>query len=351
MLSNRFVLLGIITFVCSIGLFLRQSLFALDSYSFKAFVCTGWNAGVQGNPLALYFFELMPCNLLFFKIVMFLSLLISLYFVFLIVRKEFCEKTAWQSIVLLLALSPLLLFEFGKFENELLAYPFIVFSIYCFLNSKWFESLAGLTASLVFWGWPYYLVINVWASGVLESRFLGGMLPLFGLVFVLPFVFLSKNKKILFGATISIVLFLFNMKFFIFLMPFLGLGIGYVLDFVKDKQQVKNFLWVLAIILIVSFNVAFFFAQPTFEEHKLSLEAVTFAKDNNLELYNDWSVGYLILDKGLDTGIYGGGPDTNYYLYEKPFVALTNQDLSELACVPISNFSSSTRSLTLWECK
>lgn len=351
MLFNRFVLLGIITFVCSIGLFLRQSLFALDSYAFKAFVCTGWNAGVQGNPLALYFFELMPCSLLFFKIVMFLSLLISLYFVFLIIKKEFCERTAWQSIVLLLALSPLLLFEFGKFENELLAYPFIVFAIYCFLNSKWFESLVGLTASLVFWGWPYYLVINVWASGVLEFRFLGGMLPLFGLVFVLPFVFLSKNKKILFGATISIVLFLFNMKFFIFLIPFITLGIAEALKLLQNNEKIKNFIWVLAFFLLIAWNIAFVLSIPTITEHNLTSEAVTYAKEHDLELYNDWSVGYLILDKGKDTGIYGGGPDTNYYLYEKPFVALTNQDLSELACVPISNFSSSTRSLTLWECK
>ena len=213
------------------------------------------------------------------------------------------------------------------------------------------ESLAGLIASLVFWGWPYYLFINVWSSGVLESRFLGGLLPLFGLIFVLPFVFLSKNKKILLGASVSLILFLFNMKFFIFLVPFIALGIAYALDLIKDKQQVKNFVWVIAVFLLFAFNIAFILAQPTIEEHILIEEAVSYAKNNNLQLYNDWSLGYWILDKGMDTGIYGGGEDTNYSSLEKPFVALTMQDLSALGCKPTSpGFSSLTRSMKIWKC-
>ena len=351
LLGCKLFLFAIIVFLCSIGLFVRQSLFGFDSYAFKAFVCTGWNKTLGSNPLATYFFELMPCNLLFFKVVMFVSLLLSLWFIFLIVKKFFEERTAWISIFLLLSLSPIMLFEFGKFENELLAYPFIVFAIYSLLNKKWFAGLSGFTASIVFWGWPYYFTFGLSSANiVMEMKLFSGLLPLFGLVFVVPLIFLFKDKKILVGALLSVVMFLWNAKFFIFLMPFLALGLGNLIEILKNREQLQNFVYMLAFFLIIGFNIAFILAQPTNLEHNLIEEAVTYSKENNLSLKNDWSFGYWILDHGIDTGVYGGGSDTNYFLYDKPFVAVTNKDLSEMGCSPINHISSLTRSIKIWKC-
>jgi len=269
----------------------------------------------------------------------------------LIVKKFFEERTAWISIFLLLALSPIMLFEFGKFENELLAYPFIVFAIYSLLDKKWFAGLTGLIASLVFWGWPYYFTFALSSSNsIMEMRLFSGLLPLFGLVFVVPLIFLCKDKKILVGGLLSIAMFLWNAKFFIFLMPFMALGLGNLIEILRDREQLQNFVYILAFFLIIGFNIAFILAQPTNLEHETIFSAVTYAKDNNLSLKNDWSFGYWILDHGIDTKNYGGGTDTNYFLYEKPFVAVTNQDLSGMGCSQINHISSLTRSLMIWKC-
>jgi len=348
LIKTRFVLLGVLVFVCSIGLFVRQSLFGFDSYAWKQLVCTGWHATLNTNPLAPYFFELMPCNLLFFKMVMFVSLLLSVWFIFLIVKKFFEERTAWFSIFLLLSLSPMLLFEFGKFENELLAYPFIVFAIYSLLNKKWFAGLTGLIASLVFWGWPYYFTF--FGGNVLEQQLFSGLLPLFGLIFVVPLIFLCKDKKILVGGLLSVAMFFWNAKFFIFLMPFMALGLGNLIEILRNREQLQNFVFILAFFLLFGFNVAFILAQPTNLEHEIIFEGVNYAKDNNLSLYNDWSFGYWILDKGLDTGVYGGGTDTNYFSLKKPFVAITSKDLSGMGCSLINQSSTLTRSIKLWKC-
>jgi len=326
-------------------------LFGMDSYAFKAFVCTGWDKTLQGNPLALYFFELMPCSLLFFKIIMFFSLLFSLWFIFLLVKERFEERIAWQSIFLLLALSPIMLFEFGKFENELLAYPFIVFGIYCFLNKNWFAGASGFVASLVFWGWPYYLFSSGGSQGVLEQQLFSGLVPLFGLVFVVPLIFLYKDKKVLLGGLVSVVLFLLNAKFFIFLMPFACLGIAQLLGLLQKREQVKNFVLVLAVFLLIAWNISFFMASPALKELQIVGEATDYATDNDLSFFNDWSFGYWVLDKGIDTHIYGQMSDTNYPGYDRPFVALTSKDLSGLGCSPINQSSTLTRSIKSWECK
>ena len=349
LIAYKPLLFSIIVFLCSLGLWFRSSLFGLDSYAFKANVCTGFSSTVGNNPLALHFFGLMPCNLLFFKLVMFLSLLVSLYFVFLVVKKEFNERTAWQSIFLLMALGPLLLFEFGKFENELFAYPFIVFGIYCFLNRDWFGGVSGLVASLVFWGWPFYLTF--FGGGVLEQQLFAGLLPLFGLVFVVPLIFLSKDRKVLLGGAVSVVLFLWNAKLFIFLIPFVCLGLAELVKLLDEKQRIKDFVMPLAFILLLGWNVAFFLASPTINELKIVEETVQLHKDTNFRIYNDWSYGYWLLDAGYDSQNYGGGEDENYFGYKKPFIGLSMKDLSVVGCEPTSQgFSSLTRSMKVWKC-
>src|SRR6056297_2352860 len=110
----KFVLFSITIFFCCIGFFVRQSLFGFDSYAWKSFVCTGWDLTLGANPLALYFFDLMPCSLLFFKLVMLASLVLSLWFVFLALKEFYDERLCWQAVFLLVALSPIVLFEFGK---------------------------------------------------------------------------------------------------------------------------------------------------------------------------------------------------------------------------------------------
>lgn len=346
---DRVKYLAGIVFLASISLFLRFSLFGFDSYAWNELVCNGWSKTLKGNPFAWQLIQYLPCSLLFLKVVMFLCLFFTVLIIWKIVKDFYDERSAWISIILLLSLSPIMLFEFGKFENEIFAYPFIVLGIYFLLNKKFIFGFVSLFFSLVFWAFPYYFTF--FGGSVLEQQIFSGLLPLFGLIFVVPLIFLSKDKNILVGSVVTLVMFLFNAKFFIFFIPFVALGLGELVKILDEREQLKNFVYVLAFILLIGWNVAFFFASPTIHEHIVVEEAVQLHKDTNFLIFNDWSYGYWLLNHGYDSGIYGGGKKTDYNLIEKPFIGLTMEDLSAVGCVPTSpGFSSLTRSMKVWKC-
>jgi len=341
----------VVFFLATLSLFARQTLFGVDSYGWKSYVCSGWGETFfASNPLAILFFDLMPCSMLFFKALMFGSLVLSLWFLFKIVWDNYGERIAWSSILFLLALSPMVLFEFGKFENELLAYPIIIFGIYCFLNKKWFEGVVSFIASLVFWGWPYYL--TTFGGPVLEQQYFSGMLLLFGLIFCVPMIFLSKRKDILVGGLVSIGLFLLNMKFFVFLLPFLVFGIAEAVKLLDKRLLLHKYAFLIAFFLLICWNLAFFIATPSVWEQQIVVDSVEMQKDLNIPIYNDWSYGYWLIDNGFETENHPGqNQDYNYSELEKPFLALTKEDLSTQGCELINSSSSFTRSVNLWKCE
>lgn len=325
------------------------------------------------QPLAVQLFQLMPNSILFFKLVMFVCFFFSVLALWLIVKEFFDERIAWLSVFVLLALSPVMLFSFGNFENEIFAWPLLFFAFYYLIQRdlpslKWL-SLPLIAIALFFWGGsafflialiPLFLILSVpsvliifnsmplflgflFPTNVLESRLFAGFFDLFLLVFAVPFVFGLKNKKLWLSFVILLVFVGLQGKFNLLLIPFVVLGIGFALS----KFNLNKYLTILCIVLLVGWQVSFFLQQPTNEDWMLVNETKQTLSITNYRLVNDWSVGYWLNYVGVDTNSRGGGTDINFILEEKPFVAVTVQ---ELDCNKIKSYQSVTRNLNLYIC-
>jgi len=137
--KQKIILLAILSFFSFLGVFLRGSLFAFDSYATWHFIRTGSSEVISHWMLAPLVFSFFPDSLLFFKIFMFASFFLSALFLFLLVKHFFEERTAWLSILVLLATTPYMLFEFAKLENNLFAYPLLFLGILLLFKKKWYS--------------------------------------------------------------------------------------------------------------------------------------------------------------------------------------------------------------------
>jgi hypothetical protein len=302
-------------------------LFGFDSYATLSAIKFGFWSSLGNQPVANLFFVLLPDSLLLFKFLMFLSIFASIVPIWLLVRKFYCERTAWITTFLLLSLSPIILFGFGEFENEILAYPFIVWSIYFLLNKHYLKSVTFMCLALLFWKWVYYLTFfNFGGVEVVEMQMFSGLMNLWLLLPFILFIVLIKNRFVAFLGLISVGLWLFNAKLFIFLLPFVSLAIPLGLDLLKKRETLRNSLYILAFCSLIGFNIAFFLQQPTDNDLLFVSNSLKIAKDGNLEFFNDPSLGYWIMAQGFETK-YNPGSWKKFDL-NKPGIYLTNRDLN-----------------------
>jgi hypothetical protein len=142
-------------------------------------------------------------------------------------------------------------------------------------------------------------------------------------------------------------MFLWNAKFFIFLVPFICLGIGYLLQKAYKTEKHTKTLWLVCFFLLISINVALFLNQPQQNQFDLIREGIDLAENEEIPIFNDWSYGHWIEFHNYKTEFKSGGHNPDYNLLKKPFVGLTDSNLLYLDCV----FVSSARNLNLWLCK
>ena len=339
-------LLTILFLPVTLGLFLRPLIFAFDSYATINGICHGNWSALAMQPITNILFGFFPCSFLSFKVFMFFSLLITLYIIYKIMLKFFDDKISLYSLFFLLALSPIILFEFSKFENELWAYPLIVLGIFYLFENKYHKTILAFALSLLFWVWPYYLTF-IPSGGALELKLFGGLSSLFLFVLVIPFIFLIKNNKIRFLSSIFLLMFLFNAKFFIFLVPLICLGIGFILQKAYETEKYTKTLWLMCFFLIISVNVALFLNQPQQNQFDLIQDGINLAEKEEIPIFNDWSYGHWLEFHKYETKFKSGGNNPDYNSLKKPFVGLTDSNLLYLDCV----FVSSARNLNLWICK
>jgi len=227
--KTKFLVLLGLCFFSFLGVFFRQDLFGFDSYA--SWLCVKGNCDVLGfQQGAVFLFGLMPDSLLFFKAVMFTSFFVSILILWFLVKKFFSERTAWYSIIFLLASTPWMLFEFAKFENELFAFPLIFLGLYFLFSKKWYFFIP-LLGSLLFWLWPGYFF--VFPGSVLELQLFSGLSTLFiGLFFVFPF-FLIKNKWFSFLGIVFLVFGLWSSHLIVFVIPLVVLGIAQLIELIE----------------------------------------------------------------------------------------------------------------------
>lgn len=310
--------LFIFAFLATIGLWLRPNLFGFDSYASLAAVRFGWVDLLGFQPFAVFLFELLPDSLFIFKFLMFLSIFISITGFWVLVKHFYEERLAWLCVFLLLGLSPVILFGFGEFENEVFGYPFIVWGfVFFFVFKRKFLGLAFFLLSLGFWFWPGYFLL--WGRGgvVVEQQLFSGLINFWLLLLFVFLIPVLKNKKLRVCGLIALLLWLFNAKFFIFLLPFVALAIAEAIkrlenfrvsNFVKNSVIFMSFLrnnwnlvYLLAFFGLIGWNIAFFMQQPTQNDLVGVREALELSKDSNLPLHNDWSYGYWLWSEGFKT--------------------------------------------------
>lgn len=295
---------------------------------------------------------LLPNNLFLLKLLMFTSLFLVCLGFFRLSKQFYDNKTSLVVVFLLLALSPKLLFGFGELENEVLAYPFLVWFIVFLFEKKWFKGLGCLLVGTSFWVWVYYLTfLNDFSySYSLEMRLFGGLLDFWLLIPFIFCIFLVRDRYVLFFGLLCLLFVLVNTKLFIFLYCFLVFGIGWVINYFKDNEQVRNFLIILGVFCVLGYNVAYIVHPPNNIDWFFVDESIKISETEEIPLYNDMSYGYWLRNRQYLTNFTGGTSKINYYDLNKPFLALTKQDLSELDCELLHSFSDLTRTRNIWKC-
>lgn len=327
---------GLFVFLASIGYWLRSSLFGFDAYAGLNAVKYGFFSPFGSNyPLWSFVLGLLPDSLLLIKFLMFISLFVSLFAVWLMVSKFFDKRLTWLSIFLVVGLSPVVLFSFGEFENEIFSYPLLLLGIYFFVEKKWFKGLFCFGLGSVFWFWFYYLtVVQKGFSVVPEMNMFHGVLSLWFLIPFLFFIPLLKRKSWWFVvfSLFGVVLWLWNAKLWVFMLPGLTLSIANLLEVLENKQKydyLLKYVYLLAFFCLVGWNIAYLIASPTQNDWKLVETAIQASQDTNYPLYADLGFDYWVVYK---TGI----EPTKYqqlYSYLKPnppFILLASQDANSL---------------------
>jgi hypothetical protein len=346
-MGNRYFLLACFVFLATLSIWIRPNLFGVDSYATLTAVRFDWYDNLGHQPLANMVWGLLPDFLLVFKFIMLLSTILCIVAIFKLVTYFYDERLAWISVFLLVSLSPIVLFGFGEFENEILAYPFIVWGVYWFLTKRYSKALISFGVSLGFWLWlGYFTFFNFGVSDwAIEQNMFAGLLNLW---LLLPFIFLVpllKGKLRWFGL-ISVCFLLWNFKLVVFALPFIVLAITEGLLLLKEHQTLRKSLYILAFFSLIGFNIAFFIQQPTQNDVIFVKETIQLSKDTNLPVFNDWSYGYWLWAEGYKTNNNPGHEEI--FDFNKNGIYLTEKDTN---CLLINEKKEFARKETkIWKC-
>jgi len=305
---------------------LRADLVGADSYYFASAVCGKVQLQDQ-PPLAMLLFSLMPCSIPLFKLFLF-SLMLCAVFGIAQLGNLF-SRNGWLA-GLFAFLSPLLVYEFAKFENDAVAFAIVPWILYFFyrgtLENKVKYEVAALALAVFaasFWfGAAYYAIAMALSSivalmvavpmlvlkgreliiAVLPNLNVFENMPFIGIIylFILPMGFATVPMVMIWQFMFFYVLLLINAKFSIHIIPFLAVGFMLVIE---------RFPRMITIMAIMSFTMAFVWGtmllhQPPTPEH---WDAIDYAICLDKNVTNSWGLGYWVLWRGGIPSAWGGG--------------------------------------------
>jgi len=312
------------------------------------------------EPLALMVFSWLPCNFLFLKLILFLLFFAGVLIIAL--TGELINKDYGWLAGIFTFLSPILFRTAFKLENDAFALPFIFASIFFFVkflkqNQKkdFFKSILWGMVGAGFWGVALYLpfgfallsvafiAVAFTTAFIFGGKLLSSALPLEAVLESNPtgaiinyvgyfFSIIALNTSILLP---TIVFFgglgLLNPKLSILVIPFLSLLVVDALKFIP-KNWIK-LLPLLCIGLAFAWGFTLYFDNPTHEEIEITKFAVQESLHKNLDIFNDWNLGYIVAWFGGEPSGWGGPQP----LREKEnSIVITTQDLNctEIKSVP-----------------
>ena len=390
------VLLLVVAFILPSTLYLvSQGFLGYDSYYFLAEVCGGnpiYDAP-SNAPLFDMLISVLPCNEILFKL-----LLIALFGASMLIIYAIGEDYArgWGKYTTLFAMiSPILLYNSFKFENDAFAFPILFLATYFFLKhlsqpkndliktkKNWFYLAATIFLLLFSLGWwgasiyqliifalfePLLLFVTIPLVIIFFSMILGGFLPrldvnesnpFLGMVafvfFLIPFT-LARNKLVfnfpyqkLSLAMIGVGL--INPKFMILALPFIGLALANAYSIAREEK--KQLMLLVATMCIIGFSLPIGLGtlHPAQFEHTAVQDAMQLAFDENKTLVNDWSYGHMVYYYGGET--YQRASPARKLKLEHNLtskIVLTRLDLN---CLTIKTYDNPviTPSLKLYRC-
>jgi len=341
------LLLSLVPFIFYIQ---KDYLNGTDSYGYNSFNC---NTLMQphlvdglSTPASQFIFRLMPCNFWVPKIVMWIIFFLVLI-VFGKIGNLFDLQYGWL-YGLFACLSPMFVTQFWHLEEMTLAYPLIFLSLYFTIkylkqkqewmipcnneHNKYYALLCVLIAGLFWKGaiiflfilgtiFPALIIIvlplTLWKGQTIVSQIIVPnvieSLAWYGWLFLFALNFFWFRIPRLYWKTLVplMILFTVSLKYTLFVVPFLLIGIAYSLNSARKKQ-----MWVITIVLVAltglfsaSYNGLDY--PPTKNEIEVIKYAIQEADGNYI--VNDWSYGYWIYYYGGKTKYYAGGilPDYN----------------------------------------
>lgn len=368
MLFLELIIIFIVTCFSSIGLFLRTNLFAYDSYAFLSYARGFTSSFGFEHQLFYWIIDFLPKDLIFYDFLMFVSLFLGLCALYWGLRAVYGKVVSMLTLLVLLGASPLLIFSFAQFQNEVLAYP-LIFLSFCFLMRKnlvvsvifgllaclfWVGSLVWvgiilfplflrfwfkhpLVGSLFFVGgiWVAFLpkIFSVWFGkfmnipGISFNTWFWGLFDFF-LLFPFIFVVFKQDNKDWWGwLGLGLVFTCLSARFSILCLPFIALGIGFALSkWILPRISIKNML-VVCVFFILCWNIALLLQHPTQKEMFLVNDFVTNCKKQQTPCLNDWSLGWWVTSQGGITKYKSSLPDPDYNASQRPFLALTSKNL------------------------
>jgi hypothetical protein len=255
------------------------------------------------------------------------------------------KKNGWLVSIFVLT-APIWLAAFFQFENDFLSYPFLIWGLYftfkgmAYRKMKW--KLLGtllICGGGLFWaGSIFYLLVVglLWeyplALGLLLlmvdnnlSRFVGTIMPNFNVMENLPLMgflmcgimlvgFFKTPKRYWAAVGFMGVIALINSKFAFLLIPLLVPGF---VKMVLARIELKGLLRIMMVFVVLAFFIGASITILSAQPNQDFWEALDFAKqssiDYNKAFKNEWSFGYWVMSKGIDTNYfqYGVGIDCN----------------------------------------
>lgn len=340
--------------------FLKAQLNEPDSYAFVLHICRGNEIELLSG--AEIVFGLLPCNFFGFKLLLFgLGLLCLL--VFQVTGKIFNSSHGWMAPYFLLG-SPLW-FEFLKFEDDQLAFPFIFLSLLFgvkFLKQKKFEdyifSVCFAAAALLFWKGAIFnliIVFALWPIGlvavhgillVIGNSLTGNLKLNFYVYENFPLIGLLNQYWLLLGfyaiptflwpyLTYWTLIVLLRAKYMFWLGLILSLLCTNVFERFSKNQKL-GFTGILIAVSIIS-SIAVFDIPINQEQHEAILFAESFSVNTNQELRNDLVYGYYMQWLGFTA--YNTPGDYNLVGdYEKDFYGVVLSTYPDLNCFLVKSF-------------
>jgi len=285
----------------------------------------------------------------------------------------FSQKNGWTAGMLCF-LSPIIVLEFTKFENDQFAYPILIWATYfLFKGAKentllWKKLLWQATAIAMvvctaqLWGGAIYYLIAFATTAILPGLFaikavatnvtqiIQRATPFFPIywenrpiigfayLFVLALGYAGVNWQL--GPMLGFftLLLLLNAKFMLHAVPLLAVAFALLLEKKKLKKHTGFFL-MLSFVCATGWGIILQMQPPSQAQLDAIDYSISVAPGGRIQ--NDWELGYWVLWRGGKTNDKAGGPPE--LVFDLNGFILTKQ---KLRCKEIKRFDY----LTLYEC-